>query len=145
MLVNISSCFDQFVNNSKTLQIVILLLVFTLVATGQEQKSKQQPDTSMNLLRLHGLELSLSKPEIQFPMSPNISQENFRGFLRQSLTAPLPIHSMQLNGNLDFKSIWQVELARQNEYRTLKTILTSVQVGGVAYLTYLHLKKYGLK
>lgn len=42
-------------------------------------------------------------------------------------------------------SPWKLEMQSRSKYRILRTILGSVQVGGVAYLMYLHLKKYGLK
>lgn len=124
---------------------MILFVGFTLAANGLEQKSVQQPDASLKSLRSPGLELSLNKPDLLFPASPGISRENFPGYFRQSLTAPLPTLPWQLQENIDPRSIWQQELAKQNEYRTLRTILGSVQVGTVAYLTYLHLKEYGFK
>ena len=74
-----------------------------------------------------------------------LSPENFPWYFRQSMTAPLPTLPWQLEENMDLQSIWQQELARQNKYRTLRTILGSVQAGTVAYLTYLHLKKYGFR
>jgi hypothetical protein len=46
---------------------------------------------------------------------------------------------------IDLETSWKQELAKQEEYQTLRSILGSIEMGGVAYLTYLHLKKYGLK
>lgn len=132
-------------SRSKTSHFLILFLGITFVASAQEQKSAQQPDSSTKSLRSLGLELSLNKPDFLFPASPGLSPENFPGYFRQSLTAPLPTLPWELQENVDLQSIWQQELARQNKYRTLKTILGSVQMGTVAYLTYLHLKKYGFK
>jgi hypothetical protein len=34
---------------------------------------------------------------------------------------------------------------KQNEYRTLRTVLGALEVGGTAYLLYEHIRKYGLK
>ncbi len=89
----------------------------------------------------------LSKPPfwILFLTSPSVSPEDFQWFFRQSLTAPLPTLPWELQENIDLQSIWQQELTKQSKYRTLRTILGSVQAGTVAYLTYLHLKKYGFK
>ena len=132
-------------SRSKTSHLLILFLGITFVASAQEQKSAQQPDSSTKSLRSLGLELSLSKPDFLFFTSPSISPEDFPWFFRQSLTAPLPTLPWELQENINLQSIWQEELTRQNKHRTLKTILGSVQAGTVAYLTYLHLKKYGFK
>jgi hypothetical protein len=65
--------------------------------------------------------------------------------LHQSLmTLPLSL-STQFQQQIDVVSPWKQELAKQNEYRTLKSILGAVQVGGTAYLLYEHIRKYGLK
>jgi len=76
-----------------------------------------------------------------FRESPAISPMS----LRQSLRSfPLSL-SAQFQQQIDVVSPWKQELAKQNEYRTLKTILGAVQVGGTAYLLYEHIRKYGLK
>jgi hypothetical protein len=123
----------------------MLFLAITFFASAQEQERVQQQDSSAKSLRSLGLELSLSKPALFFPASPQLSPENFPAYFRQSLAAPLPTFPWELQENIDLQSIWQQELARQNKNRTLRTILGSVQAGTVAYLTYLHLKKYGFK
>ena len=131
-------------NSLKAGHFLILLLGFIAVAPGQEQKSLFRPDTSARDLRSPGLEFSLNKPDLLFPTSTNVSPEDFPWFFRQSLTAPLPTLPWQ-EENTGLQSIWQQELARKREYKTLKTILGSVQAGATGYLLYLHLKKYGLK
>ena len=132
-------------SRSMSSHLLILFLGITSVASAQEQKSAQQPDSSTKSLRSLGLELSLNKPDFLFLTSPSVSPEDFPWFFRQSLTAPLPTLPWELQENIDLQSIWQQELTKQNKYRTLRTILGSVQAGTVAYLTYLHLKKYGFK
>jgi hypothetical protein len=129
----------------KTSRYLLLFAGIAFAARAQEQKSLLQQDTSMKSLRSLGLELLLSKPAFLFPASPELRPENFPAYFRQSLTAPLPTFPWELQENIDLQSIWQQELVKQNKYRTLKTILGSVQVGTAAYLTYLHLKKYGFK
>ncbi|MGD0038253.1 MAG: hypothetical protein ABSC53_13290 [Bacteroidota bacterium] len=57
----------------------------------------------------------------------------------------MPPFSWTYKTEIDLKSAWKQELTKQEEYQTLRTILGSIEMGGVAYLTYLHLKKYGLK
>ncbi len=57
----------------------------------------------------------------------------------------MPPFSWTYKTKIDLESAWKQELTKQEEYRTLRTILGSIEMGGVGYLTYLHLKKYGLK
>jgi hypothetical protein len=57
----------------------------------------------------------------------------------------MPPLSWMFKIKIDLETSWKQELAKQEEYRTWRSILGSIEMGGVAYLTYLHLKKYGLK
>lgn len=50
-----------------------------------------------------------------------------------------------LNSRANLMSPWKLEMESQSKYKILRTILGSVQVGGLAYLMYLHFKKYGLR
>ena len=124
---------------------LVLYIMLISSANAQENKDVQHPDTTTNLLRLYGLELSLSKPEILVPSSQDFSEKYFPIYFRQSISTAFQIEPLPLRENLNIQSMWQGELAKQNEYRTLKVILGSIQVGGAAYLTYLYLKKYGFK
>ncbi len=44
----------------------------------------------------------------------------------------------------DLTAAWRLQLAREERNSTLYTVLGTVQLGGVAYLAYRHVKKYGL-
>ena len=67
------------------------------------------------------------------------------GFLRQSLASPMLSLSWESQPDFGIASAWKDEVLKQKEYKTLRTILGSIQAGGVAYLAYRHIKKYGLK
>jgi hypothetical protein len=67
------------------------------------------------------------------------------GFVHQSLTNLPSSLSLQFQQQIDVVSPWKQELMKQNEYRTLRTVLGALQVGGTAYLLYEHIRKYGLK
>jgi hypothetical protein len=112
---------------------------------GQEQKNVQQQDTSKKKPQFYNFELFLAPPMILPPQSYGGTQETFSDFLHQSLSVPMPPFSWTFKTNIDLETSWKQELSKQEEYRTLRTILGSVEMGGVAYLTYLHLKRYGLK
>jgi len=129
---------------AKLFGIIFLIFTFIYPAKGQEQKSAQQ-DTSIKRSRFYDPELFLVKPAIIIPQSFGGTQKNFSDFLHQSLAVPMPPFSWTYKTKIDLESTWKQELTKQEEYRTLRTILGSIEMGGVAYLSYLHLKNYGLK
>ncbi|HVN48511.1 MAG TPA: hypothetical protein VMU30_06770 [Bacteroidota bacterium] len=113
-----------------------------MIARGQEQK-KISKDTAVTEMRLYDLPLPFEKPELTLPPSLKVFSANYsREYLRSSLTTPCSLTDKMSN---ELQSIWQNELAKENEGKTWKTILSSVQMGGTAYLLYEHIHKYGLK
>jgi hypothetical protein len=125
----------------RPISILILLFIFALVANGQEQKISK--DTAATEIRFFDPQLPFVKPELTLPPSLELMSSNYSPeYLRYSLTAPISLTEKATN---EIQGIWQRELAQQNEYRTLKTILSSVQMGAVTYLLYEHIHKYGLK
>jgi hypothetical protein len=129
----------------KPLSLLILTSIFLCPASGQEQNNVQQQDTVKKRPQFYIPELFLTQPTLLPPQSYGAPQESFSDFLNQSLTVPMPPFSWRYETNLDLLTSWKQELAKQEEYQTLRTILGSIEMGGVAYLTYLHFKKYGLK
>jgi hypothetical protein len=145
-LPKISSNPEQLINTcAKTLGILILLFAFILTASGQEQKNVQAQDTSKKRPQFYNPELFLTQPALFPSQSYGVTRESFSDFLHQSLTVPMPPFSWTFERNRDLEISWKQELAKQEEYQTLRTILGSIEIGGVAYLTYMHLKKYGLR
>jgi hypothetical protein len=134
----------------KAVNIFVLIFMFTFAANGQQKDSIQSNDSSENKSYLYDSEILLHKPLFLHSTPLGIIQPDSIGrhhpdLLQQSLTIPLPFLSWSLENNLGIESTWKLEISRQEEYKTWKTIMTSVQMSTVAYLTYLHLKKYGLK
>jgi hypothetical protein len=124
-----------------------LALIFSLTANGQQKDSLQLKDIHEERPQYLAPDLSLSNPFFLRSTQLNIiRQDSIRSqspvILEQSLTTPLPSLSWSLENNLEIESMWKQEIARQGEYKTWKMILQSVQIGGVAYLAYLHFKKY---
>jgi hypothetical protein len=134
---------QSFALCTKSICILILVVTFTHPINGQEKKSAQ--DTSMKRTRFYDSELFLMKPAFIIPRSFTDTQQNFSDFFHRSLTVPMPPFSWAYKTKIDLESAWKQELTKQEEYRTLRTVLGSVKMGGVAYLTYLHFKKYGAK
>ena len=126
-------------SNSKKLAAGILMLFFalTLVASGQERTSVQPPDTSVNRQQSFHSESLFVRLSFWHPQS--------LGFLYQLPAVPSQSIFWTLPEKTDLVSPWKLELANQEEYQTMRTILGSIELGGVAYIGYQHIKKYGLK
>jgi hypothetical protein len=125
--------------------ILILFFSITLFASGQEQDTLPLQDTSVNKPRNFNSGYLFGTPSFSLPLSLRIIPENAPYYLSQSPIVSLQYSSWKLQQNLNLTPIWKLELAKQDEYKTLYTILGSIEAGGVGYLTYLHFKKYGLK
>ena len=130
---------------TKTVGMLILAFAWNLPLNGQEQNKFQQQDTVREKTQYYNPELFLTPPTFLSGQPRRLPQNSFSNFLHQSLTVPMPPFSWRYETNNDLQTSWKQELAKQEEDRTLRTILGSVQMGGAAYLTYLHFKKYGLK
>ena len=107
------------------------------------QENNLSSDTSVTDIKLFVPPLPFERPEFSLPPSLSVMASNYSPeYLRASLTAP---PSLTEKTSRELQDIWQHELAVQNEGRTWKTILSSLQVGGTAYILYEHVRKYGLK
>ena len=125
--------------------ILILLLLATFTASGQEQKKAQLRDTTAITLQLFDqnappIKLSLFPP----PWIQAIPEINPRLFYQTS-TAPSRQFTWDFKEKLDLTAPLKLQLADQEKYQTWRMILGSIQAGGTAYILYQHLKKYGLK
>ena len=119
-----------------------IFLYYAAKVYGQEQKVK---DSTLTIRQFDNSEFSLGRTNYLLSPSLRLTLGEYPDLLSQPQVIPLSSISWSMNTNSSIESIWKQELIRQNEYRTLKTIVSSVQIGGVAYLAYLHIKKYGLK
>ena len=124
---------------------LILFFSFTLFASGQEQYTVPLQDISVIKWRNFNSRYLFGTPSLSLPLSLRIIHENIPYYLDQPSIVSLQYSSWKLQQNLDLSPIWKLELAKQDEHKTLYTILGSIEAGGVAYLTYVHFKKYGLK
>ena len=130
---------------TKSILILFLSCAFLLTAFSQEQKRVPLRDSSaagmqtLDAAPLYPYRLHLFPP----PLDTNL--QSFPGFLRQSLASPAPSLFMKSQQNVGIASVWKNDVLKQQENRTLMTILGSIQAGAVAYLAYKHIKEYGLK
>ncbi len=115
-------------------------------ASGEKkQQSQQVRDTTPVQSRFGMTGLSQKRTDVIIPLSLHTLPPNLPSSLEQALTLSLPVPSAPLRANAEIISAWKSDLARQDEYRTLKTIAASIEMTGTAYLAYLSLKRYGLK
>ena len=125
----------------------ILLLLFSLMsfAIGQEVQAIRLHDTSISKPINFNSEYLSGTPSLSLPFSLRMMSGNSPDYPGQPSILSLQSGSWKTQENLDLSSIWKREVAKQEEYKTLRMVMGSIQAGGVAYLTYLHFKKYGLK
>ena len=129
----------------RTTAVLILFFSFVLSVSGQERDSIRLQDTSVNKSRNFHSGYLFGMPSLSLPLSLRIIPENIPYHFDHPSIGSLQYSSWKLQQNLNLSTIWKLELAKQDEYKTLYTILGSIEAGGVGYLTYLHFKKYGLK
>jgi hypothetical protein len=140
----------------------VILLAFASLFSSFSQEQKHNPSSDSTAVRAPAFEtLSLFPPPAATPslsLKSNLDgfdgflsrtpilagSEYGLGFLRLSLAAPIP-PPWDSQQKLSLATCWTNELRRQEEYRTFRMILGSIQAGGAAYLAYRYLKKYGLK
>jgi hypothetical protein len=116
--------------------ILILFFALTLVSRSQERDNVQLTDTSKSLQSI--------LPRSFFVELPFLHPQSL-GSLFRSPAGPSQLNFWTIQDKIDLLSPWKLELANQEEYRTWQTILKSIELGGVAYIGYEHIKKYGLK
>lgn len=94
---------------------LILSLALTLIAGGQERKSVQPQDTSLNRLQILHSRYLFVRLSFLHPQSLG------------SLYQPLAVSSQPVFWTLpektDLASPWRLEVANQEAYRTMRTIL----------------------
>ena len=123
---------------------LVLFVVCTLAASGQEFKSTQIPDTT--LIIRDGFEQRL------FLIDPEFLPSRFREFnpasFRVQFTEPSELASgytpVSAENTIDLISPWKLQMADQKKYRLFGSIIGAVQLGGAMYIAYKHVKKYGL-
>jgi hypothetical protein len=127
--------------------VCILFSFFSLAffAIGQEQQTIRLQDTSIIKPKNINSEYLPGTPSLSLPLSLRMMSDNNPDYPGQSLMLSLQSGSWKTQQNLDLSSIWKREVAKQEEYKTLRMVMGSIQAGGVAYLAYLHFKKYGFK
>jgi hypothetical protein len=115
---------------------LILFIAATLVASSQEMTLKL-PDTTSNWQQK-------VFSDTLFPRLSFLPPQPLRVLYQPAVLPPQSLF-WTMPEKIDLVSPWKLQLANQEKYSTWRTILGTIQVGGVAYIAYQHIKKYGLK
>ena len=124
-------------------QLTIFLFLLAISFSLYSQEKNLSTDTAVTNINFFVPPLPFERTDLPLPPSLTLITTNYSlEYLRASLTAP---PSLTEKTNRELQDIWQHELALQNEGKTWKTILSSLKMGGTAYMLYEHVRKYGLK
>ena len=128
--------------------VICLFLVVTLAASGQQRSGGDTTGADRaNRITIIDPGISYGKPTLLFPLSlQHDAMTGFPAFLFLEETPGVrpPFLGGVMEQKVDLISPLQLQMESANRLRTLRTVLGTVQIGGVAYLAYRHIKKYGL-
>lgn len=129
----------------KLILIFSFICVVTFSVFGQGQQQISQEDSTKILPQSYSNQLFFSSPILSLPFAFNTVPDNYPESLHLRFGSSSNTLNSIIEQNLDVSEIWKIGKLREDELKTLRSILGSVQLGGVAYLAYRHIKKYGLK
>jgi hypothetical protein len=127
---------------------IFLSLVITFAASGQQRPGGDTTGAdTVSRITIIDPGISYGKPTLLFPLSLQYDAMNgFPTFLFLEETPgvrPPPLGGM-IQQKADLVSPLRLQMESANRLKTLRTVLGTVQLGGVVYLAYRHIKKYGL-
>jgi len=126
--------------------LVILAVAGLAAAHGQELHAVADSGETQRVIVIDpgitlGTPILLLPPSLDergtFIVPPFITPAAFPG-------RPMPFLTGPAATPIDLLAPLRLQRARENELKTLRTLLGTVQIGGVAYIAYRHLKKRGV-
>jgi hypothetical protein len=129
------------------ISVLLLLVLFVPRIYAQEpNRVLSLPDSSRRVSIEIDLQYMSSLSALSFPPSLKARLGIFSDLRHRSLMNLSPSLGLYppLQPDLSIQTMWQNALRSDQEYQTLWTILGSIEMGGVAYIAYRHIKKYGL-
>lgn len=132
----------------KTIGVLVLTLILMFVASGQQQSDVQPNDSAANRVVLVDPGISSGRVTLLLPRS--LQSESIYGippllFPAGTAGAQSPFLGGVIEQRADLISPLRLQMESADRLKTLRTVLGTVQFGGVVYLAYRHIKKYGLK
>jgi len=128
----------------KLFQTFFFSLVVTFSICGQGLQHLSKEDSIQIKPQISNAPLFISSPILSLPFAFSTVQDNYPESLHLRFGSSSNLRTI-IEQNLDVSEIWKIGALKEDELKTLRSILGSVQLGGVAYLAYKHIKKYGLK
>jgi hypothetical protein len=125
--------------------ILMACIAATLSLHGQTSSVTGRVDTSDNHVRLIDPGISSGRPVFLLPPSLSIIPGDFGESELQGFGAPPPFLGNSVTGKIDLIAPFKLQLEKQKELQTLRSVLGTVQVGAVAYLAYKQIKRWGKK
>lgn len=127
---------------------IIFLSFVVTVALGQRRSGGDTTNAdTIKRITIIDPGISYGRPTLLLPPSLQ-SDAGFRVppflFPGETPGAPPPFLGGVAELKADLTSPLRLQMESEARLRTLRTVLGTVQVGGVAYLAYRHIKKYGL-
>lgn len=123
---------------------ISLAVALSICGQGLQQTSKED-SVRVKKMQVHDAQLFLFAPLPLLQFELNTVQEYYPESLHLKFGSSSNSLESIIEQNLDVSEIWKIGKLKEDELKTLRSILGSVQFGGVAYLAYKHIKKYGLK
>lgn len=130
---------------SKFILIFFLSFIVTFSVCGQGLQQISPEDSTRVIPQINSTQLFFSFPILSLPFAFNTVADIYPESLHLKFGSSSNVLNSIIEQNLDVSEIWKIGKLREDELKTLRSILGSVQLGGVAYLAYKHIKKYGLK
>jgi hypothetical protein len=130
----------------RTIGVILQVLFCTAAAFAQAQQQNPVADTSgVHQVIIVDPGISTGKPTLLLPpglVAASSAEPFFIPGTRPGLPPPLLGAGYELR--IDLLSPYFLQQQRARKFSTLTTVLGAIQVGGVAYIAYKHIKKYGL-
>jgi hypothetical protein len=131
----------------KTFLIILFLFSTTLPTSAQERKHIEPQDTSLTLLRMKNPEQLLEQPIVVLPLTFALAvpEQNMQMSLYQTFAGTPQSFSWNRDEKTDLTAPLKLQLYQSESEKAFRITLGAAELGGVAYIAYKHIKKYGLK
>ena len=123
-----------------------ILFFFFLTFTALSQSRIEPKDTTLRLLRT-GDPSVLERPVFILPMTFALAvpEQNMQLPLYQSFAGTPQSFAWNRDAKIDLTAPLKLELYQSEAEKAFRITLGAAELGGVAYIAYKHIKKYGLK
>jgi hypothetical protein len=129
--------------------VTFLTLVITFATSGQQRSGGDTTGAdTVNRITIIDPGISYGRPTLL--LLPSLQHDAMNGFpeflfLEETPGGRPPFLGGMIQQKADLVSPLRLQMESAERLKTLRTVLGTVQIGGVVYLAYRHIKEYGLK